>query len=83
MSHIASVSPTQVRDPQHNPNGTYGRRMKDYDPRAAVIATIVVLAALFGGSLWSTFVQVFANAWNDKPIAGMAAQSAEMRTLIR
>jgi hypothetical protein len=83
MHPITDVSPLQIRDPQHKPNGTYGRRLKDFDIRASVVATLLVLALFLGGGLWSTYIQVFTNTWNGKPIVSIVRQTYEMRKLLR
>ena len=83
MPQIANVSPLQVRDPQHKPNGTYGRRLTDFDIRASVLATVLVLALVLGGSLWSTYIQVFTNTWNGKPNASIVPLASEIRKLLR
>ena len=83
MTQTARVSPGQNRSPQNTPNGTYGRRITDFNLRATVVAAIVMLALFVGGSFWSTYVQVFTNAWNGKPASAIAGLAAATRTLIR
>src|SRR5437879_13842340 len=83
MPQIAYVSPLQVRDPQHKPNGTYGRRLTDFDIRASVLATVLVLGLVLGGSLWSAYIQVFKNRWNDKHSDAIVPREYELRIRIR
>jgi hypothetical protein len=83
VHQITADSPLQVRDPLHKSDGSYRRRMSDFDIRASVLATIIVLALVLGGSFWFSYVQVFTNTWNGKPIASIVAQASGLRTIFQ
>jgi hypothetical protein len=83
MQQITNVSPLQVRNPQHKPNGSYCRRLSDFNLRAPVVAAIIVLALFLGGSFWSTYVGIITSTWNGKPVASIVMRTSQMRNLFR
>jgi hypothetical protein len=83
MHQITNISPLDVRDPQHKPDGSYGRRLSDFEISVSLLAAIIALALFLGGSFWSSFVRVFTNAWNERPVASVVRQASAIQKLRR